>query len=189
MSCFRIAALGAALSLALIGPGHAHVVADPNEGPAGGYFRTAFRISHGCDAAATTAVTITLPPGTLAVKPQAKPGWTVSITRRPLDPPVPGGHGAGISETVDTVTWRGGPLSPEQFDEFGLSLKLPAGAGGAVLWFPTVQTCEQGENRWVEIPAAGQRRGDLKAPAPFVRLRAAPAAHQPAAHQPAAHQH
>ncbi|WP_119422355.1 YcnI family protein [Desertibaculum subflavum] len=172
----RIAALTAALTAPAVG--QAHIVAEPNEGPAGGYFRTAFRIPHGCAGSATIAVTITLPPGTLAVKPQAKPGWAITLTKRPVDLPVPGGHGTTITETVDTVTWRGGPLPNEHFDEFGLSLKLPAGPAGATLWFATVQQCERGESRWVEIPAEGQKWGDLKAPAPFVRLRAAPATHQ-----------
>ena len=177
MSSFLpVAALAAVLTAAAVA--EAHVVAEPNEGPAGAYFRTAFRVSHGCGSAATTAVTVTLPPGALSAKPQAKPGWTITLTKRPVDPPVPGGHGSMITETIDTITWRGGPLANEHFDEFGLSLKLPAGPGGATLWFPVVQQCESGENRWVEIPAEGQRWGDLKLPAPFVRLRAAPGGHQ-----------
>jgi uncharacterized protein YcnI len=174
-SMLRLAALAAALAAPAA---HAHIVAEPNEGPAGSYFRTAFRVSHGCGVAATVALTVTLPPGTLAVKPQAKPGWTITITRRPVDPPVAGGHGSSITETVDTVTWRGGPLPHEHFDEFGLSLKLPEAPDGTVLWFPAVQQCETGETRWVEIPAEGQRWGDLKSPAPFVRLRAVPAGHR-----------
>lgn len=53
-------------------------------------------------------------------------------------------------------------------DEFGLGMKLPSEPG--TLYFPTVQECEKGESRWVEIPATGQRWGALKAPAPFVRI-------------------
>jgi uncharacterized protein YcnI len=172
----RLAILAALLAFAPAAEGH--VVADPSEGPENGYFRTAFRVTHGCAGTATVAVTITIPPGVLSAKPQPKPGWTISMTRRPLDPPMPDGHGGKITEAVATVTWRGGPLPNDQFDEFGLSLRLPAGKAGTTLWFPAVQECERGENRWTEIPAEGQRWSDVKWPSPFVRLRGAPSGHQ-----------
>ena len=154
----RACALGAPLALAAA-PAAAHVVADPNEGPAGGYFRTALRISHGCGEAATVAVRVTIPEGVASAKPQAKPGWTIEIVRR--NPAAPG--------RVDEIVWRGGPLPADQFDEFGLALKLPDGAGRTI-YFPTVQECEAGAHRWTAIPKPGEKWGDLKEPAPFVRL-------------------
>lgn len=153
----RACALGAPLALAAT-PVAAHVVADPNEGPAGGYFRTALRVSHGCGDAATVAVRVRIPEGVLSAKPQAKPGWTVEIVHRPSTPGV-----------VEEIVWRGGPLPTDQFDEFGLALKVPDGAG-STLYFPTVQECEAGALRWTAIPKAGEKWGDLKEPAPFVRL-------------------
>ena len=48
-------------------------------------------------------------------------------------------------------------------------MKLPD-KPGATLYFPTVQECQTGVHRWIEIPAAGQQWHDLAEPAPFVRL-------------------
>jgi uncharacterized protein YcnI len=158
-----------ALLVAAAGPVHAHVTANPAEGPADSYFRTAFRIGHGCAGRATTAVRVKIPDGVIAVRPQAKAGWAIEITMRKLAKPVEISHGRTVSETVDEIAWRGGPLPDAHFDEFGLSLRTPA-KPGATLYFPIVQECEQGVHRWIEIPAVGQKWGDLKEPAPFIRL-------------------
>jgi uncharacterized protein YcnI len=105
----------------------------------------------------------------VAVKPQMKPGWTITITKRKLDKPIEMGHGS-VTETVDEVAWRGGPLPDAYYDEFGITMRIVGGAG-TTLWFPTVQECEQGVHRWIEIPTAGQKWGDLDSPAPFVKIR------------------
>jgi uncharacterized protein YcnI len=167
-SFLRACVLGAPLALAAA-PVAAHVVADPNEGPAGGYFRTALRITHGCGDSATIAVRVKIPDGVVSAKPQAKPGWTIEIVRRSLDKPVAAGHGQHVSAVVDEIVWRGGRLPADQFDEFGLALKLPEGAG-RTLYFRTVQECEAGALRWTAIPKSGEKWGDLETPAPFVRL-------------------
>jgi uncharacterized protein YcnI len=159
--------------LAAAGSAYAHVTASPSEAPADAYFRTALRIGHGCAGAATTAVRVKIPDGVLAVRPQAKPGWTIDVKLRKLDPPASLGHGRTASETVDEIAWRGGKLSDAHFDEFGLSMRMPAKAG-ATLYFPVVQEFEQGVHRWIEIPAAGQKWNDLKEPAPYIKLIDAP---------------
>jgi periplasmic copper chaperone A len=48
---------------------------------------------------------------------------------------------------------------------------------GATLYFPVTQICEQGIDRWNEIPAAGKTARDYKFPAPAVKLL--PAATKP----------
>ncbi len=165
------AAVAAALA-ALLGavPAYAHVTLNPNEGVADKYFRTALRVPHGCKASPTVTVRIKMPDGVLSVKPQVKQGWSIAITRRPLPAPVNSGHGTTISDQVDVVEWHGGPLADAHFDEFGLVMKLPA-TPNATLWFPTVQECQDGTHRWIEIPAGEQKWQDLKEPAPFIRLR------------------
>jgi uncharacterized protein YcnI len=164
----RAAALAAAL--VATNPGAAHVVADPNKGGAGQYFRTFFRLSHGCHGSPTVAIRIEIPDGVLNVKAQPKPGWTIGFTKRRLDPPVMGQHGHPVTEAVTAVEWRGGPLADSEFDEFGLAMKLPEGSGR--LWFPVTQRCVDGETRWVDIPAEGARWGSVPNPAPFVLLEA-----------------
>jgi uncharacterized protein YcnI len=148
----------------------AHVTVQPNEAVAGGYFQTAFSVSHGCEGTATIAVRVKLPDGVLSVKPQAKPGWAVEIKTRRLEGNQPSLHGKTITETVDEVSWRGGPLPDNLYDTFGLQMKLPD-TPGKPLYFPVVQECEKGVHRWIETPAAGQNRDELREPAPVVRLK------------------
>jgi uncharacterized protein YcnI len=159
------AAMAAATSTA-----SAHVTAQPEEAVAGSYFQTAFVVSHGCDGKATIAVRLKVPEGATSVKPQMKPGWTVEVKMRKLDAPQPALHGKTISEVVDEVSWRGGPLPDNLYDTFGLRMKLPD-RPGSTLYFPVVQECEAGVHRWIEIPAAGQHWDDLREPAPLVRMK------------------
>jgi uncharacterized protein YcnI len=163
--------LAAAAALLAHGAAHAHVTVNPNEAPADSYFRTSFRVGHGCAGSPTVAVRVRIPDGVFSVRPQVKPGWTIEIKMRKLATPVDIGHGRQVTETVDEIAWRGGPLQDAHFDEFGLMMRLPA-RPDALLYFPVVQECEQGVHRWIEIPAPGQARESLKEPAPFVTLTA-----------------
>lgn len=169
MSTQLRAAVVALAGLVVPGAASAHVTASPNEAAAGSYVTTSFTVPHGCDGAATIAVRIKIPAGVSDVKPQMKPGWTATVTMRKLETPVKDEHGNIVTEAVDEVDWRGGPLPNAFYDTFGLLMKLPA-AKGTTLYFPTVQECETGVHRWIEIPAAGQQWHDLREPAPFVRL-------------------
>jgi uncharacterized protein YcnI len=172
LSIIKVTAVAFAGISLVPAPARAHTVADPDEGAAGAYFRTAFRVTHGCKGSPTTAVTIRSPEGVVSAKPMPKAGWTIEIKTRPLDPPVDSGHGFKFREAASEVTWRGGRLDNAQFDEFVLMLRLPDKAG-ETLYFPTVQSCEKGENPWTGIPAAGQKWHDLPEPAPFVKLKKA----------------
>ena len=168
-SALSAAVLAGAIAAACASDAHAHVTANPNEAHAGGYFRTALRVGHGCSGAATTAVRVKIPDGVHSVRPQAKPGWSIEIRMRKLDKPAEVGHGRTVTEAVDEIAWRGGPLADAHFDEFGLSMRLPAEAP-QTLYFPVVQECESGVHRWIEIPEGGQKWDDLKQPAPYLRL-------------------
>jgi uncharacterized protein YcnI len=150
----------------------AHVTANPNEGTAETFFQTSFRVPHGCGGSPTVAIRVKIPDGVTSVKPQMKPGWRIDITMRKLDKPIDVGHGRTVTETVAEVAWRGGPLPDAYYDDFGLQMRLPA-QQRETLWFPTVQECESGVTRWIEIPAGGQKWNDLREPAPFVTLRPA----------------
>jgi periplasmic copper chaperone A len=163
----RVFLLLACLLIAM--PAHAHVTANPDTGMAGAYFEAAFRVSHGCNGSDTIEVVLQLPPGMVVVKPQAKPGWKIEISKSKLAKPVPAGHGKMAIEQIDRVVWRGGVLPAEQYDNFGLLMKLPD-AAGKTLWFPVTQTCKDGSHEWAEIPAEGQEWHDVKSPAPFVKI-------------------
>ena len=178
MSCLRVQRAGiAGVSLAALAaaPAVAHVTVQPREAAASSYAQLAFSVSHGCNGSATVAVHIKVPDGILSAKPQMKPGWTVDVRTKKLAAPQAGPHGGTVSEVVDEVTWRGGPLPDNLYDTFGLIVRTPDKAGPA-LAFPVVQECEKGEARWIETAGDGVA-ANLKHPAPVVRLKAAPTAH------------
>jgi len=162
------AAAAVAVAVVAAGPASAHVTLQPTEAVAGTYLQAMLSVPHGCDGASTVAIRVKLPDGVLSVKPQMKPGWTVEIKTRKLEGELPKLHGKTITETVDEVAWRGGPLPDNLYDSFGLIMKLPE--GGKTLYFPVVQECDKGVSRWIEIPAAGQKPGELHHPAPALRL-------------------
>jgi len=168
MRASTAALLSVALSLAAAAA-RAHVTANPDSAAADAYVLTQFTVPHGCDGSSTVAVRIKIPEGVASVKPQMKPGWKVEIKMRKLATPLKAENGAMLTETVDEVDWRGGPLPDNMYDSFGFVMKMPAGAD-RTLYFPTVQECEQGSHRWVNIPAAGQKWNEVREPAPFIRL-------------------
>jgi uncharacterized protein YcnI len=158
------------LGLALFAlPLQAHVIIDPAQGPANGYFRTTFRVPHGCNGSPTVRVRVRIPEGVVSVKPQVKPSWTIAITRTRLAVPLDDGHGGKITEVVSEVSWSGGSLDDAHFDEFGLTMRLPDRAN-ATLYFPVVQECEKGVHRWIEIPEGTKSARDYREPAPALVL-------------------
>lgn len=165
-----IKALSAALItfLALAEPAFAHAVLRPAEAPADSYFKATIGVGHGCEGTPTLRVRVRIPEGVSSVKPMPKAGWDLAIKREPLPQPVADSHGRRITERVAEVMWSG-KLLDENFDEFVMQVRLPD-APGKTLYFPTVQECEKGAHRWIEIPAAGQARRDLREPAPVLKL-------------------
>ena len=86
---------------------------------------------------------------------QPKAGWTLSMTRARLDKPV-AGEGGPITERGASITWTGGSLPADQFDEFSVMVRLPDTAG--VLNFPVLQTCQKGAENWAELPDGSGKR-------------------------------
>lgn len=163
-------AIAAAVVVASCEAALAHVTVQPSDAAADSYAHLTFTVPHGCNGSATTVLRIRLPEGILSVKPQMKPGWKVDIKSRKLEAPVQGPHGKTVTDVVEEVIWRGGPLPDNLYDTFGLVVRLPDRAGQS-LYFPAEQECEQGSQRWTEIPQAEQA-DKPRAPAPVVRLKA-----------------
>lgn len=149
---------------------YAHITLETSETLADSYHKTVFRLPHGCEGAATTGVRIRIPEGVTSVKPQPKSGWELAIRKERLAKPIVGPHGHPIAEVVSEVSWHGGPLPDEHYDEFVLHVRLPAVQSQTTLYFPTVQECEQSVHRWIEIPEPGKSGGDYRSPAPALRL-------------------
>lgn len=162
-----IAALAAALCTGTAAS--AHIMLQQQEAKVGESYRAVFSVPHGCGDAATTKIEVQIPEGVVSVKPMPKPGWQLDLVRGKYDRSYKVYHGA-VAEGVKDVTWIGS-LPNDYYDEFVMSVFLTDGlVPGRTLYFPVVQGCANGENRWTEIPADGKSMNDLKQPAPGVKL-------------------
>lgn len=147
--------------------GHAFILQP--EAPAGGYQLIELGIPHGCLSSPTTSVRIKIPDGITLVRPEGKTGWKLTYTSRKLATPLEMPDGTRLTEVADEVVWSGGKLADLEFERFNLLVKLPA-TPGVALYFKTIQQCEKGEHRWVEVPAPTRALGTLKSPAPHINL-------------------
>ncbi|MGH3034834.1 MAG: YcnI family protein, partial [Gaiellaceae bacterium] len=140
----------------------AHVTLNPNEWEAGGFARFAVRVPNERDKADTIEVTVRFPQSIISASFQPKPGWKRSIEMEPLDEPVEE-EGEQITEHIASVTWSGGKIAPGEFEEFGVSFRVPE-TPGEDLVFPAIQTYSNGEVvRWIGPP-------DSESPAPTVAV-------------------
>ena len=146
-------------------PALAHVTLERAESAPGASYRAVLRVPHGCAGSATTKITVQVPEGMIAVKPMPKPGWTLTVKKGPYEKTYDFMHGIKMSAGVREIAWTG-RLDEFVFAGFVASSLQP----GATLAFPTVQECEKGTERWVDVAADGQDPHALKAPAPLVRL-------------------
>ncbi|MFD2262266.1 YcnI family protein [Lacibacterium aquatile] len=163
--------LGAAVAALIPAFAFAHATLETTQATAGSYYKAVVRVGHGCAGEPSLKIRVRIPDGVTSVKPMPKAGWDLTIAKGPLKTPVSDGHGGQITEGVTEVTWTG-KLLDEHYDEFVIRGKLPDAAG--TIYWPIVQECAGGAHRWIEIPAAGQKSGDLKEPAPFVVLTPKP---------------
>ena len=147
----------------------AHVTLENRQVAADSYYKAVLQVAHGCKESPTVRIRVRIPDGVMSVKPQPKQGWKLETTRTRLAKPVDAGHGRTITETVSEVSWSGGVLADEHFDEFKIMMKLPD-RPGTTLYFPVVQDCKEGAHRWIDIPEKGKAAGDLREPAPALTL-------------------
>ncbi len=171
----RAVAIAAAslVAFAAASGAHAHVTLEQQQAVAGSTYKAVMRVPHGCEGSPTLRVRVQIPDGMVNVKPQPKAGWELATVRGKLPTPVAGDHGTQITEGVREIVWSGGRLLDEHYDEFVFRGQLP-NKPGTVVHVPVVQECEKGVERWIEIPAAGQKSDDLRFPAPALRLTPRP---------------
>ena len=151
-------------ALLVVPAASAHVTVNPNTVPVDSFSRFAVRVPNETPDADTTKLVLKLPASLSFVSFQPKPGWTRNVTTVKLAKPVTNDEGETVTERIDTVTWEGGKIAPSEFDEFGLSAKVPNEE--TTLVFPATQTYSNGEVvRWIGAP-------DSDTPAPRVTLTA-----------------
>jgi uncharacterized protein YcnI len=170
------AALVSLTGLLVVGPGiaSAHVSVSSADAAPGGFGKITFRVPNESDTASTVGLRIQVPTDTplASLRAQSVPGWTVTLTPVPLDPPVQA-DGETIDSAVSVIEFQagtGGGIGPGQFQEFSLS-------GGpfpdtTALTFSVVQTYSDGtEAAWIEPTVDGQP--EPAHPAPVLSLSAA----------------
>ncbi|MEM9972126.1 MAG: DUF1775 domain-containing protein [Pseudomonadota bacterium] len=159
-----------AAAITLPGLAVAHATLEAKSAPMNANHKAIMRISHGCDGEATLSVTIEIPEGVINVKPMPKPGWKLTSVVEPYARTYE--YYGPRSEGVTSITWTG-ELDDGHYDEFVFRGRITdAFEEDEVIYFPTTQLCANGEHAWVEIPAAGQERGDLDSPAPGLTVTA-----------------
>jgi periplasmic copper chaperone A len=164
-------AAACALAATSISTAFAHANLERPEAAPGSY-KAVLRIPHGCDGKPTDTVRIEIPEGYIGVKPMPKAGWTTEIEKgdyaREYDL-----HGKKVSSGVKAVTWKGGDLPDEFYDEFVVSGSLAGVEGGQKLLFVTRQKCGDAELVWSEVATEGQDPHSLEHPAPALTIVAA----------------
>jgi hypothetical protein len=150
----------------------AHVTLERREATAGRSYKAILTVPHGCGTSPTTGIRVAIPEGVFSVKPQPKPGWQLATTSGAYSRAYTN-HGRELRAGVTEITWSGGSLPNEHYDEFVFVAQIDASlAGAGQVHFPVVQTCANGETRWdqVQSPGASAR---LERPAPALRIVAA----------------
>jgi uncharacterized protein YcnI len=165
----------AAVALAAA-PACAHVSLEAKQATIGSSYKAVFAVSHGCAGSATVRIRVQIPEGVIVAKPAPKAGWNVEAVSGKYAGEYDY-HGSKLSEGVKEVVWSGGKLPDHNHDEFVVSTYLTTGLKpDSTLYFPVVQECERGVNRWIDIPKEGAdvHGHDSKSPAPGVKLMSKP---------------
>jgi uncharacterized protein YcnI len=173
----RATAIALTLAATLVGvfsfaaPASAHVTVDPKDAVQGSYARLAFRVPTESDTASTVKLEVVLPEDApvASVSTMPVPGWTVTVERRPVNPPLEV-HGAQVTEAVSKITWTAtgdAGIKPGEFLEFPVSMgPLPA---TDQMVFKALQTYSNGMVvRWIEEPPADG--SEVESPAPVLKL-------------------
>jgi uncharacterized protein YcnI len=162
----RGAGLSTLLAVGLVGltilPAEAHVTVHADTNTVGATDAgIAFRVLNEQDAATTTKVDIELPTDhpLLGVLVRPMPGWTSTVKKQTLNPPVKTDDGE-VTEAVSRITWTANSAASGipvgGYDDFDITAgKLPDGV--SAITFKAIQTYSNGESvAWIEQSVDGQ---------------------------------
>ena len=100
--------------IAVAGVGWAHVVLHPDEAPAGSYQKFDVSVPTEKDIP-TTSVQVEVPEGFTVTGVKPVPGWQSAFEKD-----------GGV---VKSITWSGGQINPEEFQEFSFQARTPVETG------------------------------------------------------------
>ena len=156
---------GAALVLSTVGSAFAHAGISPATAANNATVKAVVTIPHGCDGAATDKVSIKLPEGFVNAKPMAKAGWQIAITKgdysRAYD-----NHGTPVTSGALEITWSGGSLPDDQFDEFTVQGQFQGFDAESPALFITTQKCGATEVTGTRSQVPARTRIPLNTPPP-----------------------
>lgn len=160
---FGAVALPALLMFAF--PAFAHITLEAKQAAVGSYYKAVLRVPHGCKGSPTLKIRVRIPDGVIGVKPQPKSGWALNIIKGAYNKAYTSPHGVTASNGVREIVWTG-KLPDEYYDEFAFSAYLTADLrAGDTLYFPVVQECVKGVERWIDTSGAKSA-----SPAPSLKL-------------------
>ncbi|MCG6122129.1 MAG: DUF1775 domain-containing protein [Microvirga sp.] len=177
IAAIKLAAASIVLAVGAASTAQAHVTLETREAVVNTTYKAVLRVPHGCGSEPTLKLRVSIPSGVTGVKPMPKAGWTLETVSGPLETPYMD-HGREVTEGIVEIVWTG-ELLDAHYDEFvfrgRLTDALPV---DEMLYIPVVQECANGAERWIEIPAAGQSTGDLRYPAPGLKILPAAGGHR-----------
>lgn len=150
LALLAAAALGAAVSSLA----SAHDAFASMYAPAGYKQDVEMRVYHGCKGSPVNQLRIKIPETVSYVSVENRPDWTVEIKTRKLAKPVSDEVGRLITEVVDEIIWSKpkSALPPSRmFEGFRFRVGVPD-SPGAILFFKTITGCEQGDDKYVDLP-------------------------------------
>jgi uncharacterized protein YcnI len=169
----RVAVVGLLIGAVVVmaGPAWAHVSISPGSAPKGSDAVLSFNVPNESESASTTEVAIVFPTDHPIAAADVLPiaGWTATVATTPVDKPIKTDEGE-VTEAVSRVTWTGGKIEAGQFQQFTVSVGLPADADELV--FKALQTYSVGSKvSWIEEETPGG--AEPEHPAPVLTLTAA----------------
>lgn len=159
----------AAAAVLLSTSAFAHASITPNTAANGATAKVAIAVPHGCDGVPTDKLTVTIPDGFVSARPQVKAGWQIEVTQGDYAKPYEL-HGKPVTSGAVSVTWSGGSIPDDQFDEFVLQGTFST---EGPLAFVTTQHCGTASVAWDELASDGQNPHALEHPAPVLTVTAA----------------
>jgi len=112
------------------------------------------RVTHGCQGSAVKEFRLKIPEGLMRVSVEHNRDWAIDVKMRKLPKPIPGEGGNMLTETVDEIIWKN-PRSvlpaSGRFEGFRFRGMVP-NTPGKIIFFRSVNVCEKGEERYVDLP-------------------------------------
>ena len=139
----------------------AHNTLTSMEGYAGYVTDFEMRVTHGCKGSPVKEVRVKIPEGVIRVSVGMNRDWTVETKNRKYDKPVAGDGGAMLTEGVDEIIWKNPKSSIPgggTFEGFKFRGALPH-EEGKILFFRTINVCENGDDKYVDLPKEDLKLG------------------------------